>query len=441
MRTLSRVMDLTKLTIAGMALGLLFSSTAFAQTCDNELIVSDEIHYDTGGSSPRHLLLADFNKDGIDDMVVNNTETFPADFRLSIMMGTSDGRFEPAQTVLEDVAYSVDTGDLDGDGNLDLVVQSLFYQTTSILYGYGSGTFEGVVTYSTGPTSVVHVADLNNDGKLDVVGATDTQESFVLSNKGDRVFEQMDLVSLPGDNPFSIESADLDKDGNTDLVFTYSNGNRIYVFYGDGDNGLSSGQSLFLPNELLDAALYDVNTDGHLDIVAPVIYGNSVAVFLGREGRGFDAPNIFDAGDWPATLVVADLNDDGHADLATANYRSGDVSVLLGHGDGTFSEEQRLGQGLGDAFYITASDLDQDGKQDLLFTDIDSSRNKVSVMMNECESCPIDLDGDGQLSVSDFLAFQDLWEDRDAGADFDGDGRFTIFDFLTFQGLFEDGCE
>lgn len=59
-----------------------------------------------------------------------------------------------------------------------------------------------------------------------------------------------------------------------------------------------------------------------------------------------------------------------------------------------------------------------------------------------CETppCPADLDGDGTLTVMDFLAFQMFFDAGDARADFDGDGAFTLFDFLEFQTAFAAGC-
>ncbi|UYV11535.1 MAG: right-handed parallel beta-helix repeat-containing protein [Phycisphaera sp.] len=57
----------------------------------------------------------------------------------------------------------------------------------------------------------------------------------------------------------------------------------------------------------------------------------------------------------------------------------------------------------------------------------------------EC-GCPADLDGDGSLTIFDFLAFQNLFDLMDPAADFDGDGEFTIFDFLAFQNAFDAGC-
>ncbi|MEQ8845481.1 MAG: GC-type dockerin domain-anchored protein [Phycisphaerales bacterium] len=55
--------------------------------------------------------------------------------------------------------------------------------------------------------------------------------------------------------------------------------------------------------------------------------------------------------------------------------------------------------------------------------------------------CPADFDGDGELTIFDFLAFQNAFAAGDAAADFDGDGELTLFDFLAFQNAFDAGCE
>ncbi|MEO1008889.1 MAG: GC-type dockerin domain-anchored protein [Planctomycetota bacterium] len=55
-------------------------------------------------------------------------------------------------------------------------------------------------------------------------------------------------------------------------------------------------------------------------------------------------------------------------------------------------------------------------------------------------TCRPDIDGDGSLTIFDFLAFQNLFDAGDLAADFDGDGSLTIFDFLEFQNEFDAGC-
>ena len=54
--------------------------------------------------------------------------------------------------------------------------------------------------------------------------------------------------------------------------------------------------------------------------------------------------------------------------------------------------------------------------------------------------CRADLDGDDELTLFDFLAFQNLFDTGDLRADFDGDGSLTLFDFLAFQNEFDAGC-
>ena len=56
------------------------------------------------------------------------------------------------------------------------------------------------------------------------------------------------------------------------------------------------------------------------------------------------------------------------------------------------------------------------------------------------DTCRADLDGDGSLTLFDFLAFQNLFDTGDLLADFDGDGSLTLFDFLAFQNEFDAGC-
>ncbi|UYV12480.1 MAG: hypothetical protein NCW75_14430 [Phycisphaera sp.] len=58
----------------------------------------------------------------------------------------------------------------------------------------------------------------------------------------------------------------------------------------------------------------------------------------------------------------------------------------------------------------------------------------------EADACGADLDGDGVLTVFDFLEFQNLFDAGDLAADFDGDGELTLFDFLAFQNAFDLGC-
>jgi hypothetical protein len=67
-------------------------------------------------------------------------------------------------------------------------------------------------------------------------------------------------------------------------------------------------------------------------------------------------------------------------------------------------------------------------------------RNAIVLLTPTDLACPADLDGDGVLTLFDFLEFQNRFDAGDPTADFDGDGVLTLFDFLAFQNAFDAGC-
>ena len=62
------------------------------------------------------------------------------------------------------------------------------------------------------------------------------------------------------------------------------------------------------------------------------------------------------------------------------------------------------------------------------------------LLVEATAGCRVDLDGDGELTLFDFLTFSNLFDAGDPLADFDGDGALTLFDFLTFSNEFDAGC-
>ncbi len=63
-----------------------------------------------------------------------------------------------------------------------------------------------------------------------------------------------------------------------------------------------------------------------------------------------------------------------------------------------------------------------------------------TIQVGSADECQVDLDGDGELTLFDFLEFQNLFDAGSLDADFDADGRLTLFDFLEFQNLLDAGC-
>ena len=181
------------------------------------------------------------------------------------------------------------------------------------------------------------MADFNNDKHLDIALSLKMDRILIFKGNG-RGFFALGHDFDPGDTPTKISPADMNRDGNIDLVIANNGiiGKSIAVFHGVGNGSFVKAQSK--PTRLVPFIVQtsDFSEDGILDIV--VIYGerNTLGLFLGKEDGTFAEPIPFGAEGGPSDMTIGDFNSDGHLDLAVPNNLSHNLSILLGNGDGTF---------------------------------------------------------------------------------------------------------
>ncbi len=258
--------------------------------------------------------------------------------------------------------------------------------------------------------SPLAIADVNNDGKLDVaeIGVgTPSSVSLMLGN-GDGTFQTPSSISTGLSLAEFVTMADVNGDGNTDLIVVGCNSGSCYasVLLGNGD-GTFKTPALFGAGtgQFSAVAVADVNGDGKPDVLIlnactgqPSCSGlGSVGVLLGK-GDGTFAPLVTSStGAYESSrLAVADLNGDGKADVVVGNEcgnscstfdQSHELTVLISKGDGTFKAPVAYATGnfLTDA--LTLSDLNDDGKLDLAVVSncpsipCGSGNNPVSVLL------------------------------------------------------------
>lgn len=223
-----------------------------------------------------------------------------------IYLGTGSWSFAPGQTIAANEAEDVAIGDFDGDGDQDLVGSQVAYYGGLIqVYlntGFGSFVasapvaFTGIPYESEGPNYIA-AADLDDDGDLDIVGTSWRSSSGIplgtggyvvhALNSGSGVFTPqapMPLLDYPG----RIGVGDLSLDGVPEIVVTHYSVAGVHVIENDGTGGLTWTSTLAVggnPNRVIIA---DVTTDGNSDLTVCSRNNEEIAVFanLGQSAPG-----------------------------------------------------------------------------------------------------------------------------------------------------------
>ncbi|MGD2069991.1 MAG: VCBS repeat-containing protein [Gemmatimonadota bacterium] len=215
--------------------------------------------------------VADVDGDGDLDIVVAH------EFRPNILLlNDGRGRFTDGSDRLPSARHdSEDVGitDFDGDGDLDIVVVSEDDETNELYFNDGAGRFvdEGGRLPVTGTSNAVVVADLTGDGAPDIVIGNNGPDAF-LENDGGGGFVDATDRRLPGidDVTQDLELGDVDEDGDLDLLVGNEDRNRLLL--NDGTGVFEDASEGRIPlregeEETREADFGDVDGDGDLDVL------------------------------------------------------------------------------------------------------------------------------------------------------------------------------
>jgi FG-GAP-like repeat/Bacterial Ig-like domain (group 3) len=331
----------------------------------------------TGGAAST-FAVADFDRDGISDMVTANT----SENTLSILHGNPDATFTPKSTVAVAAPPTlVTTGDLNGDDLQDLVVTSRSMNTITILLGKLDGTFITGATLTTGagPQGTV-IADFNGDGFPDIATAdTDAGMVSIFLGDGHGNFPTSFNLDVPG-KPVSLTVADFNNDGLLDIATSNLDGTATVLLGGSNLLSLlfSTGSTLSPGGHGLIAE-GDFNGDGIPDLAIPA--ADAIVIYIGKGDGTFTLKGSVAASD-VQSIEVADFNGDNLSDLAVTRTTGTQSSVVLflGAGDGTFPKSTAPKVTSFSASTVTG-DFNGDSIPDLAALDL--SNNTVGVLLGE----------------------------------------------------------
>jgi hypothetical protein len=324
-------------------------------------LTPEAVVFESLSSNSMDAEFVDLDGDGDLDLVVAG-EHAPN----SVLEATDSGfvrtDFPASTSDSEDIAIA----DFNGDGHLDLVFAAEDNRQSELFLGAGALKFTGPLTpFPEATSNAVITLDVNLDGYADLLFGNAGQNLLLLGN-GSGGFTDGTEERLPAriDVTQDVEAADIDADGDLDLVFANEDDNR--VLRNDGSGHFFDIDVACLPlrggtEETREADFGDVDGDGDLDLFFANVdfreQGSGRNRLLLNDGRGCFTD---DSGRWitrPSrkTLDIDwfDVNEDGRLDALLANFEG--VEVLINTPEGLVAE---TGRRLSDLSHVPAVDVE-----------------------------------------------------------------------------------
>ncbi len=328
----------------------------------------------------------DLDNDGDLDLVcVANGQSY-------FYLNDGSGNFTSSPLGTPDGSQACELADIDNDGDLDIIVANARWNTTSgqypgqslIYLNNGSAGFSSTINLGlTGQFALdIAVGDLDGDGDTDIViakGGVQVEPNDIYINNGGGNFSRKAVLVVAGytaefgDNTWAVRLADADNDGDLDL-FTGNfdfNPTQSYLFLNNGSGDfdyLSNSVPVGSPGIALGMEVADFNGDGRVDVafghLGQPAMGTSdrVSVYYNSGGTTYSSPQVMNASGFPYGVEAADVDGDGDLDLAIG-LEGGQCYVLVNSGT-NFSSTLALGNGSTQAHNLAFGDVDGDGDLD-----------------------------------------------------------------------------
>ncbi len=271
--------------------------------------------------------------------------------------------------------HSIFSGDLDNDGDLDIVVSTVATGANPDLIWYlndGNENFTATAYQSEVHAKFrnVHLKDLDNDGDVDIVYNLIANNAIigVRLNDGIGGFANTIHTTTLAES-WGLFVADVDGDGYSDVVAADTTGGKIAWYKNNGSGSFSSGEHIVstIPNKPRSVFAIDIDDDGDMDLLSASLGDDTVSWYQNDGNQNFTKINIDTQADGAFEVTASDVDGDGDIDVLLASTHDDTVALYLNDGSQSFTKKIITDQADGSRF-VKFADLDSDGDLDIIGT-------------------------------------------------------------------------